>query len=180
MLGACWLASPCVSPATTTVRFDLPVGGQVSKLLQYSPTQRYSAMQALTHPFFDELRNPATALPNGAPSLAHSLTATLLGLASIRVPQQVVSAEAHCQAACPHEVSWKTFNAHDGLQAHAGCRCTCSCRPEADLGRDHEGLGIVSMTQQVDLSTQWHVLGCRQAPTAPAELAPGRAAERAC
>ena len=39
---------------------------QVSKLLQYSPTQRYSAMQALTHPFFDELRNPATALPNGA------------------------------------------------------------------------------------------------------------------
>ena len=41
---------------------------QVSKLLQYSPTERYTATQALTHSFFDELRNPATLLPNGAPA----------------------------------------------------------------------------------------------------------------
>ena len=25
-------------------------------------------MDALTHPFFDELRDPATRMPNGAPS----------------------------------------------------------------------------------------------------------------
>ena len=39
--------------------------GQVSKLLQYSPTTRLKALDALTHPFFDELRDPATRMPNG-------------------------------------------------------------------------------------------------------------------
>ncbi|CAL8462707.1 g2240 [Coccomyxa elongata] len=37
----------------------------VSTLLQYSPVRRCSALQALTHPFFDELREPGTTLPNG-------------------------------------------------------------------------------------------------------------------
>ena len=40
---------------------------QVSRLLQYSPVRRYSALQALTHPFFDELRNQSVTLPNGKP-----------------------------------------------------------------------------------------------------------------
>ncbi len=39
---------------------------QVSKLLQYSPTTRLKALDALSHPFFDELRDPATRMPNGA------------------------------------------------------------------------------------------------------------------
>jgi len=39
----------------------------VSKLLQYSPSQRTTAIAALCHPFFDELRNPDTKLPNGRP-----------------------------------------------------------------------------------------------------------------
>ena len=39
---------------------------QVSRLLQYSPVRRYSALQALTHPFFDELRDQSVTLPNGA------------------------------------------------------------------------------------------------------------------
>jgi len=43
----------------------------VAKLLQYSPEKRTSAIAAMTHPFFDELRNPNTKLPNGAPSLQH-------------------------------------------------------------------------------------------------------------
>ncbi len=38
---------------------------QVSKLLQYSPVSRTTALGALTHPFFDELRDPSTTLPNG-------------------------------------------------------------------------------------------------------------------
>ena len=38
---------------------------QVSRLLQYSPVRRYSALQALTHPFFDELRDQSVTLPNG-------------------------------------------------------------------------------------------------------------------
>ncbi|CAL5223146.1 g5613 [Coccomyxa viridis] len=37
----------------------------VSRLLQYSPVRRYSALQALTHPFFDELRDQSVTLPNG-------------------------------------------------------------------------------------------------------------------
>jgi len=40
---------------------------QVSRLLQYAPQKRYTPHQAMTHPFFDELRDPATVLPNGKP-----------------------------------------------------------------------------------------------------------------
>ncbi|GLU11290.1 hypothetical protein SLE2022_280460 [Rubroshorea leprosula] len=37
----------------------------VSRLLQYSPNLRCTALEALIHPFFDELRNPNARLPNG-------------------------------------------------------------------------------------------------------------------
>ncbi|THU56559.1 hypothetical protein C4D60_Mb11t18500 [Musa balbisiana] len=37
----------------------------VSRLLQYSPNLRCTALEALIHPFFDELRDPTTRLPNG-------------------------------------------------------------------------------------------------------------------
>ncbi|KAJ1877530.1 glycogen synthase kinase 3, partial [Kickxella alabastrina] len=37
----------------------------ITKLLDYTPTKRLSSVQAMTHPFFDELRNPATKLHNG-------------------------------------------------------------------------------------------------------------------
>ncbi|KAH7529325.1 hypothetical protein FEM48_Zijuj05G0172400 [Ziziphus jujuba var. spinosa] len=37
----------------------------VSRLLQYSPNLRCSLLEALTHPFFDELRDPNTRLTNG-------------------------------------------------------------------------------------------------------------------
>eukprot|EP00897_Mesotaenium_endlicherianum_P006608 jgi/Mesen1/5976/ME000302S04975 len=37
----------------------------VSRLLQYSPNLRCSALEACVHPFFDELRDPNTRLPNG-------------------------------------------------------------------------------------------------------------------
>ncbi|GBF91724.1 shaggy-related kinase epsilon [Raphidocelis subcapitata] len=39
----------------------------VSRLLQYAPNKRYAAHEAMCHPFFDELRDPATRLPNGKP-----------------------------------------------------------------------------------------------------------------
>ncbi|PSC74124.1 shaggy-related kinase epsilon [Micractinium conductrix] len=39
----------------------------VSKLLVYSPTQRSTALDAMRHAFFDELRDPACRLPNGRP-----------------------------------------------------------------------------------------------------------------
>ncbi|XP_015968858.1 glycogen synthase kinase-3 homolog MsK-3 [Arachis duranensis] len=37
----------------------------VARLLQYSPNLRSTALEALVHPFFDELRDPNTRLPNG-------------------------------------------------------------------------------------------------------------------
>ncbi|KAI3417299.1 Non-specific serine/threonine protein kinase, partial [Psidium guajava] len=37
----------------------------VSRLLQYSPNLRCTALDALTHPFFNELRDPSSRLPNG-------------------------------------------------------------------------------------------------------------------
>lgn len=34
----------------------------IQKLLEYTPTQRLSAIEAMVHPFFDELRDPNTKL----------------------------------------------------------------------------------------------------------------------
>jgi len=39
----------------------------VSKLLQYTPSSRLKPFEACGHPFFDELRDPNTVLPNGKP-----------------------------------------------------------------------------------------------------------------
>ncbi|KAI7750372.1 hypothetical protein M8C21_014698 [Ambrosia artemisiifolia] len=39
----------------------------VSRLLQYSPNLRCNALEACIHPFFNELRDPNTRLPNGRP-----------------------------------------------------------------------------------------------------------------
>jgi glycogen synthase kinase 3 beta len=36
----------------------------ISRLLEYTPTQRLSAVDAMVHPFFDELRDPNTRLPD--------------------------------------------------------------------------------------------------------------------
>ena len=36
-------------------------------MLQYDPVKRIAPLQACAHPFFDELRNPATRLPSGRP-----------------------------------------------------------------------------------------------------------------
>ena len=39
----------------------------VSQMLQYNPHNRISMLDALSHPFFDELRDQATVMPNGKP-----------------------------------------------------------------------------------------------------------------
>ncbi len=39
----------------------------VSQMLRYSPEHRISMLEALSHPFFDELRDLGTHLPNGKP-----------------------------------------------------------------------------------------------------------------
>lgn len=37
----------------------------ISKLLEYTPSARLSAIQAMVHPFFDELRQEGARMPNG-------------------------------------------------------------------------------------------------------------------
>ncbi|KAJ9552380.1 hypothetical protein OSB04_016425 [Centaurea solstitialis] len=39
----------------------------VCRFFQYSPNLRCTALEACVHPFFDELRDPSTRLPNGRP-----------------------------------------------------------------------------------------------------------------
>jgi glycogen synthase kinase 3 beta len=44
----------------------------ISRLLEYTPTQRLSAIDAMVHPFFDELRDPNTRLPDSRHSTGSS------------------------------------------------------------------------------------------------------------
>ena len=39
----------------------------VGQLLEYTPTRRLAPLDACVHPYFDELRQPSTRLPNGKP-----------------------------------------------------------------------------------------------------------------
>ena len=39
----------------------------IEKLLKYEPELRMTPIEAMLHPFFDELRSEATRLPNGDP-----------------------------------------------------------------------------------------------------------------
>ncbi len=36
----------------------------ISRLLEYTPTERLSSVDAMVHPFFDELRDPSTRFPD--------------------------------------------------------------------------------------------------------------------
>jgi glycogen synthase kinase 3 beta len=38
----------------------------VLALLDYDPARRITAIEALSHPFFDQLRDPSTKLPDGS------------------------------------------------------------------------------------------------------------------
>lgn len=49
-------------PSATPEAIDL-----IDKMLQYEPNVRISAFEALAHPFFDDLREASTTLPNGKP-----------------------------------------------------------------------------------------------------------------
>lgn len=42
----------------------------IGKLLAYVPDKRFKAIEACTHPFFDELRAPSTLMPDGSPLCA--------------------------------------------------------------------------------------------------------------
>ncbi|GKU91174.1 hypothetical protein SLEP1_g5083 [Rubroshorea leprosula] len=72
----------------------------VSRLLQYSPNLRCTALDALIHPFFDELRDPNTRLPNGRflPPLFNFKSHELKGVA---VEVLVKLIPEHARKQCP-------------------------------------------------------------------------------
>ncbi|KAM3407833.1 hypothetical protein ACQJBY_001274 [Aegilops geniculata] len=65
-----------------------------SRLLQYSPSLRCTALDACAHPFFDELREPNARLPNGRPfpplfNFKHELANASQDLINRLVPEHV-------------------------------------------------------------------------------------------
>ncbi|KAF8046852.1 hypothetical protein N665_3380s0005 [Sinapis alba] len=65
----------------------------VSRLLQYSPNLRCTALEACAHPFFDDLRDPNVSLPNGRalPPLFNFTPQELAG-ASTELRQRLIPA----------------------------------------------------------------------------------------
>ncbi|CAN8280627.1 unnamed protein product [Cochlearia groenlandica] len=66
-----------------------------SRLLQYSPNLRCTALEACSHPFFDDLRDPRASLPNGRalPSL-FDFTAQELAGASVELRHRLIPEHA--------------------------------------------------------------------------------------
>ncbi|RWR97448.1 Protein kinase domain-containing protein [Cinnamomum micranthum f. kanehirae] len=65
-----------------------------SRLLQYSPNLRCTALEACAHPFFDELREPNSRLPNGRPlpflfNFKHELSGASPDLINKLIPEHV-------------------------------------------------------------------------------------------
>ncbi|XXG61545.1 hypothetical protein AAC387_Pa05g0129 [Persea americana] len=65
-----------------------------SRLLQYSPNLRCTALEACAHPFFDELRGPNSRLPNGRPlpflfNFEHELSSASPDLINKLIPEHV-------------------------------------------------------------------------------------------
>ncbi|KAK8487062.1 hypothetical protein V6N13_016266 [Hibiscus sabdariffa] len=66
----------------------------VSRLLQYSPKLRCTALEALAHPFFDDLRDPNVSLPNGRTPLLFNFTAQELAGAPPELQQRLIPEHA--------------------------------------------------------------------------------------
>ncbi|KAL4312372.1 hypothetical protein GQ457_01G050590 [Hibiscus cannabinus] len=67
----------------------------VSRLLQYSPKLRCTALEALGHPFFDDLRDPNVSLPNGrTPPSLFNFTAQELAGAPPELQQRLIPEHA--------------------------------------------------------------------------------------
>ncbi|KAI8572195.1 hypothetical protein RHMOL_Rhmol01G0178900 [Rhododendron molle] len=63
----------------------------VSRLLQYSPKLRCTALEACAHPFFDDLRQPNASLPTGQPlPPLFNFTPKELAAASLELRRQLI------------------------------------------------------------------------------------------
>lgn len=60
MVLVIYMLSKVFRPRTAPEAIDM-----ISKLLEYTPGARLSAIQAMAHPFYDELRQEGARMPNG-------------------------------------------------------------------------------------------------------------------
>lgn len=67
--GRCLVYSSLTRPGRQVFRPRTPGDAidLVSRLLEYTPSSRLAAIEAMCHPFFDELRLPDTTLLSGKP-----------------------------------------------------------------------------------------------------------------
>ncbi|KAG4907284.1 hypothetical protein JHK82_055945 [Glycine max] len=116
----------------------------VSRLLQYSPNLRCTAFDALTHPFFDELRDPNTRLPNGRflPPLFNFKSHELKGVPSEILVKLVPE---HARKQCPFLGSLKA------RMAVKKCYCEKQFQDTA-ADRKRHVLGI----QQQQAKARWY------------------------
>lgn len=98
----------------------------VSRLLEYTPSGRITPLEACTHTFFDELRDPSTRLPNGRelPPL-FNFTQTELGIApalnSVLVPSHVrTTSDNHPSTTSANAPAASNNNALDGNNGAPG------------------------------------------------------------
>lgn len=73
----------------------------ISRLLQYSPNLRCAPLEACVHPFFDELRDPNTRLPNGHPlPVLFDFKPEELKGATLEILRKLIP--EHARRQCPH------------------------------------------------------------------------------
>jgi serine/threonine protein kinase len=89
----------------------------ISKLLEYTPTQRLSAIDAMVHPFFDELRDPSTRLPDSRHP--NGATRDLPTLFNFTIHGRVQCLHVHCNAAN----LGRTLNRNPPQPAARTCSC---------------------------------------------------------
>lgn len=62
----------------------------ISRLLKYSPVQRFTGVEAMGHPFFAEILKPECTLPNGVHTLALRVFMPLTSLLGVRIVQSKI------------------------------------------------------------------------------------------
>ncbi|KAB8349627.1 hypothetical protein FH972_023646 [Carpinus fangiana] len=93
----------------------------ISKLLEYTPTQRLSAIEAMVHPFFNELRDPNTKLQDsrhtngGSRDLPNLFDFTHHGPRSFGLEENVVISDVRVRHRMAHGM---TYVAQTRLRGH--------------------------------------------------------------
>lgn len=78
-IKACPWSKVFKSRTTTMESLDI-----IGKLLDYTPVDRLTAIEAMTHPFFDELRQPSTKLLTGK-DLPELFNFSAMGMLSLKI-----------------------------------------------------------------------------------------------